>query len=178
MSASRQRFRTSSGIFVSVSDSVIDVLERLSFLRELLVGVAAPRRQALEGVGLLERRQVLPLEVLDERQLDDLGVVGVAEDDRQLAEPGLNGRLVPPLPGDDLIAVATLADDAAVRGCPSRRSTRSARRGRPSSAGAASGSDRSARSAPGGRSARRPTPPAPPRSARRDASARFPASLA
>ena len=40
-----------------------------------------------------------------------LGVVDVADDDRQLAEAGLDRGLVAALAGDDLEAVAALADD-------------------------------------------------------------------
>jgi hypothetical protein len=58
-----------------------------------------------------ERRQVLPLEVLDQRQLHDLRVVGLPQDHRQLPEAHLHRGVVPPLAGDDLIAAAFLTDD-------------------------------------------------------------------
>jgi hypothetical protein len=41
----------------------------------------------MQCLGLLERRQVLALDVLDQRNLDDLVVVHLADDDRDLASP-------------------------------------------------------------------------------------------
>ena len=68
--------------------------------------VAALLRELLQRLRLFERRQVLALQVLDQRQLHHLGVVGLAQDDRQLAQPDLHRRVVAPLAGDDLVAVA------------------------------------------------------------------------
>ena len=104
MSASRQRFLTSSGIPLSDSDSVIAVRDLPSRLRHVLVRVAAPLGQRRQRLGLFERRQVLALEVLDQRDLDDLVVVHVADDDRHLAEADLDRGLVAALAGDDLEA--------------------------------------------------------------------------
>ena len=70
--------------------------------RQVLVRVAAARRQRLQRLGLFERRQVLALEVLDQRDLDDLVVVHLADDDREFAQADLDGRLVAALAGDDL----------------------------------------------------------------------------
>ena len=67
------------------------------------MGVSAPRRQRLKRVGFLECGQVLPLEVLDQGEFDDLVVVGISKDDGQLAQAGLNGRLVAPFASDDLV---------------------------------------------------------------------------
>ena len=77
--------------------------------------VAAALGQAVQRLGLFERRQVLALEVLDQRELDDLGVVDLADDDRQLAQADLDRRLVAPLAGDDLEPVAALAGRPAAR---------------------------------------------------------------
>jgi hypothetical protein len=62
--------------------------------------------EVLQRLRLFERRQILPLDVFHERQLDDFGIVDVADDDRQVAKPNLNGSLVATLAGDDLKAVA------------------------------------------------------------------------
>ena len=83
--------------------------------RQVLVRVAAALGQAVQRLGLFERRQVLALQVLDQRELDDLGVVDVADDDRQLAQAGLDRRLVAALAGDDLEALAALAGRRAAR---------------------------------------------------------------
>jgi hypothetical protein len=66
------------------------------------VGIPAAVRERLQRLGLLERRQILPLEVLDERDLDDLVVVDLADDNRDLAQPDLDRGLVAALAGDDL----------------------------------------------------------------------------
>ena len=69
----------------------------------------------MQRLGFFERRQVLALQVLDQRQLEHLGVVDVADDHRQLAQADLDRRLVAPLAGDDLEAVAALAGRPAAR---------------------------------------------------------------
>ena len=74
--------------------------------RQVFVGMTAVLGQLLEGFRLFERRQVLALQVLDERQLHDLGVVDLADDDRHLAQPHLDGGVIAAFAGDDLIAVA------------------------------------------------------------------------
>ena len=56
----------------------------------------------MQRLGFFERRQVLALKILDERDLDDLVVVHLANDDRNLAQADLDGRLVAALAGDDL----------------------------------------------------------------------------
>ena len=66
------------------------------------MSVAAALREAIERLGFLERRQVLALEVLDQCELDDLGVVDIADDDRQLPQPDLDRRLIAALAGHDL----------------------------------------------------------------------------
>ena len=62
-------------------------------------------------LGFFERRQVLALDVLDQRQLQHLAIVDVADDDRQLVQPGLDRGVVAALAGDDLVARAALAHD-------------------------------------------------------------------
>ena len=69
----------------------------------------------MQRLGLFERRQVLALKVLDQRQLHDLGVVDFADDDRHLAQADLHGGVVAALAGDDLVAAQPLPDDRAAR---------------------------------------------------------------
>ena len=70
-------------------------------VRDLLVGVAVAILERDVSVRFLERRQVLPLEVLDERDLEELAVGDVHLDARQLRKAGLDGGPVTPLAGDD-----------------------------------------------------------------------------
>ena len=79
------------------------------------MGIAAAFGEPLERLGLFERRQVLPLQVLDQRELDHLGVVHLADDHRQLAQPRLDRRLVAALAGDDLEPLARAAARPAAR---------------------------------------------------------------
>src|SRR4029079_5409907 len=72
--------------------------------------VTAALGQASHGLSLLEGAEVLPLDVLDQRHLDDLGVIDFADDDRDLPKPDPNGRLVTALAGDDLVAPTSLAN--------------------------------------------------------------------
>ena len=60
----------------------------------------------MQRIRLFERGEVLPLQILDERQLDDLPVVHIANDDRELLQADLDRSLIPPLAGDDLIPAA------------------------------------------------------------------------
>ena len=84
------------------SDSVIDGPRLPQPLGQVLVGIAASVGQAPERLRLFERAEILPLDVLDERDLDNLVVIDVPDDDRQLAEADLHRRLVTPFAGDDL----------------------------------------------------------------------------
>src|SRR5262249_41280346 len=79
--------------------------------RHVFVGVAAPRRQRLQRLGFFKRRQILPLDVLDERDFDDFVVVDFADDDRHFAQPDLDRRLIPALAGHDLKPAPALAAD-------------------------------------------------------------------
>ena len=67
--------------------------------------------QARHGLSFFERPQVLALNVLDERNLDNLGVVDFPDHDRELPKPDAHGRLVAALTGDDLIPAAALPDN-------------------------------------------------------------------
>src|ERR1044072_14357 len=76
---------------------------------DLLVGVAVTFAEDPIPLGLLERRQVLALEVLDEGDLERLLVGDVELDDRHLEETGSQGRMVPALAGDDQMALVAFA---------------------------------------------------------------------
>ena len=62
----------------------------------------------MERLRFFERRQILALQVLDERELQHLGVVGRADHRRQFPQADLYGRLIPPLARHDLEPAATL----------------------------------------------------------------------
>jgi hypothetical protein len=70
------------------------------------VRVAVALGQRLQTVRLFERAQVLALEVLDERDLHRLGVGGLADDARDLAQPRFDRGAIPSLARDDLEARA------------------------------------------------------------------------
>src|SRR5262245_43929091 len=75
------------------------------------MGVATAFGQRMKGFGLFERCQILSLDVFNECDLDNLVVVDLTNDDRDVAEPDLDGCLVSALAGDDLETATTLADD-------------------------------------------------------------------
>ena len=70
-------------------------------LRDLLVRVVVALLEGPVAVGLLEGRQVLPLEVLDESDLEKLAVADVHLDARNLRESRLDRGAEAALPGDD-----------------------------------------------------------------------------
>ena len=78
----------------------------------------------------LDRVEILPLEVLDERELEALTLVEVADDSRDPVETGRDGGANPSLPGDQLIPIERLgrrgpAEARRVLGCsPSRSPSR------------------------------------------------------
>ena len=67
--------------------------------------------QLLVGGGFLEGVQFLTLDVLDDRLLEDRGVVGVADDRGDGLESDPPGRAPPPLARDELEPVALLPDE-------------------------------------------------------------------
>ena len=71
--------------------------------RYLLLGHTAVLHQAAVALGLLQRGQVLPLQVLYQRQLPHLGVIRLYHDRRDLAQSGHPAGPPAPLPRDDLI---------------------------------------------------------------------------
>ena len=101
--------RRSSWMMVRQSEQPETVGDRAPILADplgqLLLGPAELREQLLIGLGLLHRVQVLAEEVLDERQLQALGVRSLTHDGGDPLEPSLAGRPPPPLAGDQLPAI-------------------------------------------------------------------------
>ena len=75
-------------------------------LGHLLVRVAVALGERLQAVGLLERAEVLSLQVLDERDLHRLRIGGIAHDAGDLGQARLDRGPVTPLAGDDLEVAA------------------------------------------------------------------------
>src|SRR5215471_9362611 len=61
------------------------------------------------GLGLLERRQILALQVFDQRDLQHLGIAERTNDDRDLVQPGALRRAPAPLAGNQLEFGARIA---------------------------------------------------------------------
>ena len=80
-------------------------------LAELLLGMAIVVDQALVGLRLLDRVEVLPLDILDQSDFECLVVAELADDRRYVVQPRPLGRAPAPFAGDDLEAVAMRADD-------------------------------------------------------------------
>src|SRR5438477_9239081 len=68
------------------------------------IALAMPElsHQAAVGLRLLERCQILPLEILDERDLQDLGIAKRPDDDRHLVQSGTLRRSPAPFARDQL----------------------------------------------------------------------------
>ena len=98
---------------------------------DLLLGEAELVLQAVERLRLLDRVQLLALDVLDEGQLEEVLVRDLAHRDRDRGEAGRLRRPEAPLPRDDLVALSPpphqdrLHDPAlADRGARARRAAR------------------------------------------------------
>ena len=70
--------------------------------RDLFLGEPQLLLQAMEGLGLFERAQLLALDVLDQGQLEQAVVGHVTHDDRDRGQACLLGGAPAPLAGDDL----------------------------------------------------------------------------
>ena len=75
---------------------------------DLLMGEPELVDQPPEAMRRLDRIEVLALQVLDERQLEPLLVVEVADDRRDAVQTGRRRRADAPLAGDELVAVEGL----------------------------------------------------------------------
>jgi len=80
-------------------------------LAQFLLGMAIDVDQPLIGLRLLDRVQILALDILDQRHLERLVVAELADDGRDFVQPRPLRRPPAPLASDDLEAVAVRADD-------------------------------------------------------------------
>src|SRR3954453_10314892 len=88
------------------SKAVLEVaLVLAKLLRELANAVAMLVDHPVVHRRLLERRKVLALKVLDDRDLERGVVVDLLDERRDRFKPGLPGRSPASLAGDELIAV-------------------------------------------------------------------------
>ena len=78
---------------------------------QLFLGAAVTRQVVAEGRGLVDGVEVLALEVLDHRQLEDPLVVEVEHPGGDLVELGLDAGAEPALAGDELVAQPDGADE-------------------------------------------------------------------
>src|SRR5579875_3430837 len=83
--------------------------------RDLLLGHAVDLAQVPIGLGLLERRQVLALEVLDEGELEPLARGAFPHQHGHLREPGTDGCPQAALAGNHLVAAGHGAHDERLR---------------------------------------------------------------
>ena len=98
---------------------------------DLVVGQLEVLDQLLEGRRLLERGEIVPVQVLDQRLLDRADVVGVAHDRRHGGETGSLGGAPAPLAGDQLEPAVDGAERGPVGARRAGRSTRRARSATP-----------------------------------------------
>src|SRR4051812_46013000 len=80
-------------------------------LAKLLLGVGIIVDEPFIGLGLLDRVEVLALDILDQRDLERLLVAEFAHDGGDFVEPGALRRAPAPLAGDDLEAMTVRTDD-------------------------------------------------------------------
>ena len=73
------------------------------FMPNLVVGEREAVRQRLQAVRFLEGRQVLALQVLDERNFERFRVIRVLFDARDFAQPRSARRMVAALAGNDQV---------------------------------------------------------------------------
>ncbi len=78
-------------------------------LGDLCLATAELVHQAAVGFRLLQRRQILALQILDEGDLEHLGIAERPDDDRHLVQPGALRGAPAPLAGDQLKIGARLA---------------------------------------------------------------------
>ena len=69
---------------------------------ETRLGAAKLVHQPAVGLGFLERRQILALQVLDQRDFQRVGIRQRADDDRDFVQPDALRGAPPPLAGDQL----------------------------------------------------------------------------
>ena len=67
--------------------------------------------EALEGVGLLDRVEILALEIFDQRHFKCEVLRDIAKDDRNAVHIGTLGGTPTAFPGNELVAIGDLAND-------------------------------------------------------------------
>src|SRR5690349_16436229 len=72
---------------------------------ELFLGVAEFLDQAAVALAFLDRVEILPLDVLDQRDLGRAAIVHLADDHRNLVQPCRLRRAPAPLTGKNLVAI-------------------------------------------------------------------------
>ncbi len=80
-------------------------------LAQSLLGMPEILDQAMIRLGLFDRIEILPLNILDQRDFERFGIVERADDHRHLVQPRTLRRTPAPLARDDLIAGAVWAHD-------------------------------------------------------------------
>src|SRR5690349_14001959 len=80
-------------------------------LGQLLLSPRELRQKLLIGLRRFDRVEILAQQVLDERELDALGVGGLSHDRGDPIEPGLARRAPPPLPRDELVRTSDSPND-------------------------------------------------------------------
>src|SRR5262249_44436556 len=78
--------------------------------RQLLLRPAELCQEPLVGLGGLDRVEILAEQVLDQPQLERLGITRLPHDRRYPSQPGLLGCPPPPLAHKDLVLAATRPD--------------------------------------------------------------------
>ena len=78
---------------------------------QLLLGTSVSGQVIAECTRFIDRVEILPLEVLHHRQLEDAPIVEIEHPRRDLMEMGLDARAKPPLSGDELEARSRRADE-------------------------------------------------------------------
>ena len=111
MSASRQRFRTSSGIAVSDSDSVIDVRDFPSFRARSSCVWPHFSASCWSASASSNAVRSLRCRFSTSASLHHFGVVHFADDHRDFAQADLHGGVIAAFAGDDLVTVPALPHD-------------------------------------------------------------------
>ena len=78
------------------------------FLRDVFLAQAKFLGEAGEGVRFFDRVEVFALEILDERELEDILVGSFADDDRRFHEPNLLRSTPAAFTGDELVGIPAL----------------------------------------------------------------------
>src|SRR6202008_1180093 len=78
--------------------------------RERFLSVSEFADQALVRIGFLDRVKIAALDILEQRDLERIGIVELADDDRDFVQPRALRRAPAALAGDDLVVPTMRAD--------------------------------------------------------------------